>query len=707
MNPEKFARIAESLRQYRRAELKDFQDELGEGAVDKLYVDPLPGDAILKTVCSSNTTFLVGRKGTGKSTVFAKAQSELRKSSSVISCYLDVKSLYDLAKPAELVKSNVTLGLDAGICRAHLIRKAFIGSILSEILKELKKASDEMSIWKRWRGKKRSVKDLETKLNELGKRLRNVGLTNQELPMLRSLEKTWKSQNQIQTEQQADVTAKTGATALGPYVEINAKASDFEKTLDDTEVYQEYSTVVLSTFPFDEIIQDIKDLLQESALKRLVIFFDDFSELSYLDQRLFVDVVLAPLNNSSNEAIKLKVAGYPGRTYYGAIDPTKIDTISLDFADLYEASDVQTMEHAATDYTTRLLTLRFEAFGENIADYFDTSTLMPEHMRNMFQTTFNVPRLMGTLLHTCYLDRISKGTAITPASMRLASRKYYEATISKYFDTLNNFALEPFDNKLDRQNQKKLLDHVVTELSDIRKKIAAGTVGGTYFNDLPSPPASHFLVSTSAESVFKALEANFLVSRYKSIRDKDGRNATLFALYYGLTEFERIPWGYPSGREYRSYFVQRCFDLTSSIHTYIAGQKTIRCKNCKSSYSMEQKASFEMYKWRCPECGEKTCEVVNLADDFVSEVEKISEDLLLEPVELEILSTLNDENRKMAAGEISSLIDVTYQLVGRRTSKLQDKGLLEKSKVQEEDQRVRSEIQERAKAIYFKPSDQS
>jgi len=701
MNSEKFARIAESLRQYRRAELRDFQEDLGKNAIDKLYVDPLPNEAVLKTICSGNTTFLLGRKGTGKSTVFARAQSELRNSKEVISCYLDVKSLYDLTKPADMVSSRPELGVDAGICRSHLLRKAFIGSILSEILKELKKASDEMSILDRWLGRKRTVEELESKLADLEKRVCNVGLTNQELPILRTIEENWKSQRQQQSSNQISRAGKASLNPIGPNVEINANLSDFEKTLDDSETYKEYSSVVLSTFPFEEIIDEIKDLLRESALKRLVIFFDDFSELGYLDQRLFVDIVLAPLNNSSNEAIKLKVAGYPGRTYYGAIDPTKIDTISLDFAELYEASDVQTMEQAAIDYTTRLLTQRFSAFGEEIESFFDPSTSREEHMRYLFQTSFNVPRLMGSLLHTCYLDRVAKGLTITPSSMRLASRKYYESTISKYFDTLNKFALEPFDNKLDRQNQKKLLEHIVEELSSLRRNISSGSVGGTYFSDLRNPPVSHFFVSSSAEGIFDALEANFLVSRYKSTRDKDGKPATVFAIYYGLTELERIAWGYPAGRQYRNYFVQRCFDLTSSIHAYISGQKTIRCNTCKSSFPMEQESSFVMFKWRCPECAEGRCEVVNLVDDFSEEVERISEDILLEPIELEILNTLYEESRKMAAGEISTLIDVTYQLVGRRTAKLQEKGLVHKSRKQEVDQRVKSEIMEKAKMIYF------
>ena len=85
---------------------------------------------------------------------------------------------------------------------------------------------------------------------------------------------------------------------------------------------------------------------------------------------------------------------------------------------------------------------------------------------------------------------------------------------------------------------------------------------------------------------------------------------------------------------------------------------------------MGQEASFVKFKWRCPDCPEGRCEIVNLADDFAEEVAQIGQGILLEPVELEILSTLNEESRKMAAGEISSLIDITYQLAMSEQNRL-------------------------------------
>ncbi len=532
MNVQKFARIAESLRQYRRAELKDFEEEIGTRPVDALYVDPLPNDAVLNSVLSSNTTFLLGRKGTGKSTVFARAQSVLRTRKDLLSTYIDVKSLYDIINSAEApIRLIDAADVDTGICRTHLLRKAFLGAVISELLKEIDHLCSEMSLWDVWRGKRKSFVDLMEKLSGLQSRVKEVKLTEQELPILQQINRKWKSRQQTEHGEGAAGGVTGTVSAAGVRGGIHASISDFDKSLDDSELYNEYSEVMLRSFPFDEIISEIRDLLDEVTLKRLVVFFDDFSELNFLDQRLFVDVVLAPLNNSSNEAVKLKIAGYPGRVYYGRIDATKVDTLCLDFSALYEAVEVQTMEKAAIDYATRLLATRFEAFGEDITAYFDSSLPLDEHMKLIFQTTFNVPRLMGSLLHTCYLNRVSKGGQVTAASLRLAARKYYESTIAQYFQRMNRFALEPFDNKLDRHNQEQLLRCIVKEARDVRRRIQDGTVGGTYFQELSSPPTSHFLVNPALGDIFGSLESNFLLSKYKDTRDKGGNAVAVYALY--------------------------------------------------------------------------------------------------------------------------------------------------------------------------------
>lgn len=707
MDAQRFSKVAESLRQYRRAELKDFESDLGGRAVDKLYVDALPGEAVLTSVMSGSTTFLLGRKGTGKSTVFAKAQSVMRERKNLISVYLDVKSICDVLGASENIDTSPgELKISKYAYQAHMVRKSMLGKILSELLKEVGVACDSLSLWDRWNGHKKQLNELKESLAKLADKVKDAKLEKHELPVLQNISKQLRAKKHVQNS--ITRTAKGAASGnidlkgASGKIDVESSQADFDNVLDDSDTYEEYSDVVIKSFPFDEIIENIQTLLAEASLARLVVFFDDFSELRLIDQRLFVDVILSPLNNSSKESIKLKIAGYPGRVYYGRIDPGKTDTVSLDFSELYEAGEVQEMEKAASDYASRLIQTRFSAFDLSVENYFDTSAApLEDYMALLFRSSFNVPRIMGYILHQCFLDKVSRGQKITQAAIRLAVRKYYEGTVSKYFDRLNKYALEPFDNKLDRHNQKMLLDYVVREVKQVRRRIVDNEVGGKYFSELGSnPPVSHFMVSPELEHIFRSLESNFFLSRYKNTRDKEGKQGIVYALFMGLTESERLSWGYPDGRSFRNYFVQRCFEYSRAVHEFLSSSQTIKCGKCEFCHPMEDLENIKRYKWRCPECMEGVCAIQNISDEFKIEVEKLNKEIMLEPVELEIISTLKDEKREMRAGEIATLIDVTHQLVGRRTSKLSELGLINKSRG-DEDGKMRSALTERCEKTYF------
>ena len=148
-----------------------------------------------------------------------------------------------------------------------------------------------------------------------------------------------------------------------------------------------------------------------------------------------------------------------------------------------------------------MLETRFQAFGEKIGDYFDPTLPVSDYMRLIFETTLNVPRLIGYVLHHCYMDRVSKGQLINAQSLRLAAQKYYEGVVAQYFDRANRFALEPFERKLDRHNQKVLLNRLLNEARDVRRRITTNEIGGTYFVGLTNPPVSHFAVSPKLEKM--------------------------------------------------------------------------------------------------------------------------------------------------------------------------------------------------------------
>src|SRR5262249_47335922 len=96
-----FQDAAQSLKLYRRAELPGTENEAT--LINSLYTDPLPQDHVLQTIVRPNTTFLIGRKGTGKSTIFQRLQREIISMKSATSAYIDVKTLYESSQVDQIL----------------------------------------------------------------------------------------------------------------------------------------------------------------------------------------------------------------------------------------------------------------------------------------------------------------------------------------------------------------------------------------------------------------------------------------------------------------------------------------------------------------------------------------------------------------------------------------------------------------------------
>lgn len=139
----KFADAAQSLKLYRRAEL--LAEENDKSLIEQLYVDPLPQDGAFQTMMRPNTTFLIGRKGTGKSTIFQRAQHEIRQQEKSISAYLDIKTIFESSEvdPALLQKIEAAqIALPSQSVRRIFLFEEFIRAVLLEIRSELRTQID-------------------------------------------------------------------------------------------------------------------------------------------------------------------------------------------------------------------------------------------------------------------------------------------------------------------------------------------------------------------------------------------------------------------------------------------------------------------------------------------------------------------------------------------------------------------------------------
>jgi Cdc6-like AAA superfamily ATPase len=319
-----FQAAAQSLKLYRRAELPG--SEADAALIESLYVDPLPEEYVIETVAKANTTFLVGRKGTGKSTIFQRLQRRLLSTKLATSAYIDIKTLYESAQVDQalidrLAQDNHGLSLDD--LQRLLLYKSFLKTVIEEIKSELKKRA-ESTFWERV--KNTFSGGLDELFGDLDELLHSV---DEERFASVLAARTVKVASRDSRKDQVARSAEIGGS-LGRDLSVSAKLADSDANETRTSRETEFADVLMRVFSIKDLLAELKNVLSKLGVRHLYVLIDDFSELPEGAMRLVVDALLAPLNNWSDEFIKFKVAAYPGRLYYGAIDKTKVDEVFLD-----------------------------------------------------------------------------------------------------------------------------------------------------------------------------------------------------------------------------------------------------------------------------------------------------------------------------------------------------------------------------------------
>ncbi len=362
-----FHDAVQSLKLYRRAELPG-QDN-NSAIVEKLYVDPLPSDHVFETIRMPNTSFIIGRKGTGKSTIFQRLQYELIKDKKKTSAYIDIKTIFESSQVDGRIHAKIA-SMESALPEQEIERilllKAFVVSVIVEIKKELKRRT-ENSFWE-------TVKDsFSGNLDELFEELDEL-IEEIDVEKFISVLGVRYVQGKQNEESNCSRSLKLGAKLkIDPNpLELSADIQKNSEHKDSREI--NYSDILISVFDIKDLLSKLKSILSSLGVRHLYILIDDFSELPEDAMKVVVDLLLAPLNNWSEEFIKLKVAAYPGRIYYGQIDKTKIDEVYLDIYKLYGSHDVSTMEDNATEFVRRLVVMRIKVYkAGKVQDYFDSN----------------------------------------------------------------------------------------------------------------------------------------------------------------------------------------------------------------------------------------------------------------------------------------------------------------------------------------------
>ena len=266
-----FSELIESLKRSQRAELVD---EKNNSVLEELYVDPFDGNMVINNMLNDQTTLLIGRKGTGKSTIINKFQHEIRKSSNKISLYIDVRTIYS---KSESSNDNPLLifpqAMDENDQEKLYLYSSFIKKVIEEIKIEINKNLFEKHN-QRWTEKIKTFfsSNSDRKISEAD------FISQLDSILSKSLKSSY---NDITSFQQRSIVDKNNNQTTRNIGEsesydlsienigINFSSSEATNSLSEQSNTYNYSNILKREFNISNFADDLKGLLQKVGIKCL------------------------------------------------------------------------------------------------------------------------------------------------------------------------------------------------------------------------------------------------------------------------------------------------------------------------------------------------------------------------------------------------------------------------------------------------------
>lgn len=660
MDINKFLLFAESLKLVRKASIE--KDNIN--VIDEVYTDILPNNGIISKFNLPRTSILIGRKGTGKSTIIQKSMSDISKDDSVIGVYIDVKTLYDGATPNLLKLNEYDVSMSDEIIK-YLVYKNFLVQVITSINESVYDEIANLNFVEKMSHLLNNDKNrIINSLNKIKYSIDDV-FKNIDISLLNKIKNTQQENKNINDRIKVSLAKNSS-------LELN-KESDNVKSFK-----KEFETTLLKYMDIKKCVVDnfinIRKILN---VKYLYIYLDDYSEIDENAQQLFMDWIIAPLNNLSDDFIKFKVATYPNRFYSGKLDNQKYDEIHLDFyGALSIYRNIARMETMAINFTKRLIKNRFKVYLKDykISDFFD---IKENDLYNLlFDVSLNIPRKLGYILSFCYESCLSCGKIITKASINNATLRYFEEITQKYFFS-NKYVIRSFENIVTLENQKELIKKIIDK--EIENKSSILKSKAKIFQ-ISNPPTSHFLLNNKLANLLDTIELNGYVTTYNKINDKFNMPSTLFALDYGLCQKHNLYFGRPKDSKLRKYYSDCKFIFNSLIRDHFNTTQIICCER-GHEFSFEMLGELEKFSMMCPECLKEkifsNCKVEISNEEILTKIKEYEDNeiRLDDDIEYDIMHFLyrQGSSKSFSAREIAENLDCNWQLISKRAKRLVDK----------------------------------
>ena len=535
---------------------------LTDDLLNRFYVDPYESNFTQSQLEHNDTIILIGKKGTGKSTLISRYRNQMKKSRDTLVVYLDTKSLFRF--PVALDEEN----------QSFLNDYQFFQTFLDKMFEAIFEGLDQQEALNF--NTKREIRHLYSNLKVTEEIFRkdDSTVTN----MKKILDK--KKINGI-----LGLTIKKLNTGLGGMKEKQVV----------NEFQENYTKRIIEFYNPIENMNLLRKVLMKNSIKKVNICFDDFSEISYDSMELLVNLFISGLHYDANNFYKFIICAYPGRLYLGTKDAgigvAGITTLNLDFFELTKNMNTGEAIASSVRKISELLDKRFEYYFDGQLCFNDL--VEPEEDLNfyhklLFTYTFNNPRAIGKILNILNRDYISRNKLITTRSITDASIEYYMAVRDDFFKKgLSKYY--SFNEDLSVFNLKQIYDLLMNK--------AVENYQSGFFRS-KKLYANIFYIEKKYERYLQSFELCNLVFKLREVEFKD-KNYSFFTLNSALCNKEGIKVKIEIS-QYKNYLNNpETSNYTHLLVEYLYNLKEFVCNVCNDIQPFSKEEILEQINFKC------------------------------------------------------------------------------------------------------------
>ncbi|WP_186082692.1 hypothetical protein [Burkholderia gladioli] len=551
--------IGEAFNSMLRTDYISLNDTEKLSLLSQYYIDYF---GVLPDVLSDTDQLIVGRRGTGKTTLLYRA---------LVGCYQSWTKDY---KSAGAAKPR-TLGIYIDLSKCQYIEDveasdfaafehAFVNEVCDCIGEQLIRfwpaLADEPGVFSRLfkAAEVKRISEVRQILDRIGKAL----LEGMPRVIDRSAPITSKNASSATRGRSAEINAALKSTnAL-----VGAKTGDTSQSSSSSE--QTYSTQTTYRLTMADVLQLLDELRVKADLSATYLFIDEFSALSSDLQRRFSTLLKKLLGTHAGVFIKLCAITDKYTLGSSIILQRDLFELSLDLDAFVErAGTLKEAHEGLRDFSRKIIESRFAAYkcpkaSEVFDDVEDAYTVLS-------RSSMGVPRTLGIVLKQAYSrsrqstrQRAIRKTDIS-YGVRYASSAYLNQLLGAARDgvAVPAFYTDMWSSLLSRAQNER------------RKS--------------PDGDASHFMVLEKNDKMLSVLNMFFLVHLVTKGRTtkKEKSTRSLYCFDYGVCEENNLGFSTDKNIIRQQRFAYD--EVMEKFERYFGtpAEETFRCPSCNTVYA--------------------------------------------------------------------------------------------------------------------------